>query len=249
MGSRALSLAVLLLTATLLAGPLAASGSQTLGPGRVLRDWEVRPGKSVGFSVFFTITSVSGPSGFEVALAKGPYRLGVIVVYSQESATLYVMRGDQNTWVRLSPVKINETINITVAVNLEKQAMNVSLNGEARSYGYNVSGAPEKLRLALIPLAGNMTLEIHGLAVFVDGEATNIVVPEATPGTTTTTTTTTLPTETTTTTTYTTTTTATTTTTTMEEGGGQGRISARLVLALLAALAVVAVGYWALGRR
>ncbi len=252
MRHRALSLAVLLLVAAaLLAEPLATSGSQVLGPGRVLRDWEVRPERSAGFSVVFTITSVSGSSGFEVALAKGPYRLGVIVVYSKGSATMYVMRGDQNTWVLLRPVGINETINVTVTVDLERRSMNVSLNGDARSYSYNMSGTPEKLRLAIIPLAGNMTVEISGLTVFVDGESRGIVVPETTttptetaPTTTTTTTTTTEAA----TTTITTTATPITTTTGREEEG-QGWVLARLGLALLVALAVVAAGYWALGRR
>ena len=252
MRPRALSLAVLLLAAVaLLAEPLTTSGSQVLGPGRVLRDWEVRPERSAGFSVVFTITGVSGSSGFEVALAKGPYRLGVIVVYSKGSANMYVMRGDQNTWVLLRPVGINETLNVTVTVDLERQSMNVSLNGEARGYSYNMSGIPEKLRLALIPLAGNMTVEISSLGVFVDGEFRSIVVPETTTTPTETARTTTATTTTTaeTTTTTTTTTATPTTTTSREEEKERGWVSARLGLALLAALAVVAAGYWALGRR
>ncbi len=238
---------------------LAPEGStEVLGPGRDLRDWRISPTSSAGFTVVFKVVNTTGSSGFEAALAKGPYRLGIIVIYSRGSATMYLMRGDQNTWVSLGPVALGRDVNVSLQADLKAGRMNVSVDGDVWSYSFDIPGAPERFRLAAIPLAGNMTVEVRSLVLRIDGSAETLIAPE--PGTATTTVpavdnTTTITTTTTTTITMTTTTTTTTVTTTSTESAAWtsttagARVSAltRLMVTLVAVL-VAAAAYWAMRR-
>ncbi len=136
--------------------PSAASGG-VFGPGPLLREWRLGSIVRVcGFRIVMSVVNASGSGLVEAALASGPQRIGLAIVYG-ERMEAYVMIGDQNTWRRLGSISTGEeirvqaTYNVNGTVFIDVEAGSLRFSGRLKYHG----GRPDELRLVLSPITGS----------------------------------------------------------------------------------------------
>ena len=136
--------------------PPAASGG-VFGPGPLLREWRLGSIMRVcGFRIDMRLVNASGSGLVEAALASGPQRIGLAIVYG-ERVEAYVMVGDQNTWRRLGSISMGEEIrmqavyHVNGTVFMDVEAGSLRFSGRLEYHG----GRPNELRLVLSPITGS----------------------------------------------------------------------------------------------
>ncbi len=140
----------------LFASSVTGWAEESYGPGPLLKEWRLgRVEKECGFRVVLVLESVDGSGLVEVALASGPERIGIEIVYDGR-VNAYVVAGDQNAWHGLGRLELGKPVNITATYRVGGEArIRVSSGSMVYDRICNYSGgAPEELRLALSPVTG-----------------------------------------------------------------------------------------------
>ena len=152
---------VFLVILVMLAGG-AVLGSSTYGPGNVFREWRLgHASRSCGFEINATLAGLEGSGLVEAALASGPERLGISIVYGEDGGRAYLMIGDQNNWIYLGMVSRGDRLVLKVSYS----GGNVSFTGHVGKVAvkrmYNYGGPiPSSFRLVLSPLEGSGSMLI-----------------------------------------------------------------------------------------